>query len=96
MPWLHEAVVRLGPAFPSPRFIPVGSITDPVAGNCVQQVLVEYVVGRWVLPSPQGDHRLEGLQRLDRPVRRAASEKNASGNRLRAWQYAPVCAEHGF
>ena len=31
-----------------------------------------------------------------RPVRRAVSEKNASGSRLRAWQYAPVRAEHGL
>ena len=41
MPWFHESIVRLGSAFPSSRLTSVGSITDAVAGDRIQQALGE-------------------------------------------------------
>src|SRR4051794_21200468 len=56
--WLHEAVVRLGSALPSSRLISVGSITDAVAGDRIQQPLGEVLERIRVTPA-QGDHGLE-------------------------------------
>src|SRR5256885_1280897 len=66
MPWFPEKAVVLGSTLPQPRFIPVGSIGDSMAGDGIQYLLVEVPAEGGVPFAPESDHRLEGLQRLDR------------------------------
>src|SRR5436190_16219416 len=64
VPWLHQAVVRLGSPLPPPRLISVGSITNAVAGNRAQQLLVDGPAERGIIFTPEGDRRLERFERL--------------------------------
>src|SRR3954464_2675132 len=44
---------------------------------------------------PFQSHRRSARASRFRPTRRATAEKNRSGRRFRAWQYAPVSELHG-
>src|SRR5262245_61311032 len=59
VPRLHEPVVRLGPALPAPRLIAVGAIRHAVAGDRLEQLLVDHPAECSVFFAPQGKHRLE-------------------------------------
>ena len=66
--WFSEKAVVFGSAFSQPRFIPVGAIRDPVAGDRVEQVLVEDLAEGRVVFALESDHRLEGFERLNRSL----------------------------
>jgi len=61
---LSEKAVVLGSPLSQPRFVPVGSIGDSMAGDGIQELLGESTAEGRVLFALESNHRLEGLQRL--------------------------------
>ena len=54
--------------FSQPRFNAVGPIRHPVAGDGVEQVLIDFQESVRVVFSQVSNHRLEGCQHLDRAL----------------------------
>ena len=60
--------VSLGVPFSSSRFVTIGSVSDAVDDDGIEQLFVETLPERGVALSLHGDHRLEGFQCLDRAL----------------------------
>jgi len=55
--------------FSPPRFIAIGSISDAMSGNGVEQLLIESRANHSIVAALHGDQRLKGFQRLDRALK---------------------------
>jgi hypothetical protein len=60
--WFSEEAVVFRAPFSEARFIPVGAIRHSLAGDCVEQLLVEDPAEFRVVFAQQSNHRLEGAR----------------------------------
>src|SRR5947209_6227960 len=67
-PGLHQAFVRFGPALLAARLIAVRAIRHPVAGDRVQQLLIDAPAELRVVFPLRSNHRLERFPRLHRSL----------------------------
>jgi len=67
LPGLHEEEVLLVSAFPQPRFEPIWTVGDTMGCDRFEQLVTELRAEARVLLAPDGNHRLEGFERLNGP-----------------------------
>src|SRR3954453_21086012 len=68
VPWFHEAIIWFGSAFLAPRLIPIRAIRDTMAGDGIQQLLVEGHARCRVVLTLESNHGLESFEGLDRAL----------------------------
>ena len=68
MSWFREEIILLVPPFSLARLVSVGSISDSMDGDGIKQLLVELRAECCVTATLDGNHWLEGFQRLDRAL----------------------------
>src|SRR6187551_2958417 len=68
VPWFHESVIGLGPALPPSWLKAIRAFRHSVAGDRLQQLLVEHGAELQVVFTQQSQRRLERFERLHRPL----------------------------